>query len=154
MAENTKTNAALNTHKWLPVSGKNIRIRDQLKDFWTPHVIRSTLIPSICKSKLVWPSYSICKITVSFLWNVFFVLSFIMHYTEYLSMHHYAGFSQIGSHITVHTKMHITNYGWLHQSGKESIAEYHGMSWCLGSCWSIGSIFQCTSKLSQSLLPR
>ena len=29
----------------------------------------------------------------------FFALSFILHYTEYFSMHHYAGFLQIGSHI-------------------------------------------------------
>ena len=41
-------------------------------------MIRTTLAPSICKSELVWPSYSLCKITVSFLWNVFFALSFIL----------------------------------------------------------------------------
>ena len=35
------------------------------------NVIRSTLIPSVCKSELVWPSYSFRKITVIFLWNVF-----------------------------------------------------------------------------------
>ena len=34
-----------------------------------------------------------------FLWNTFFVLSFIMLYNEDYSMHHYVGFSQIGSHI-------------------------------------------------------
>ena len=101
VAENTKINAILNTRKQLLVPDKNIRIWDRLKHFWTPHVTRSTLMPSICKSELVWASYSLCKITASFLWNAFFALSFIMHYTEYFTMRHYAGFSQIGSHMCV-----------------------------------------------------
>ena len=67
VAENAKINAILNTCKQLLVSDENIGIRDRLKYFRTPHVIRSTLMPSICKSELVWPSYSLCKITVSIL---------------------------------------------------------------------------------------
>ena len=34
----------LNTCKQLLVVDENIRIRDRLKDFWTPHVIRSTMM--------------------------------------------------------------------------------------------------------------
>ena len=98
-AENAKIHAILSTRKQLLVSDENIAIRDWLKYFRTPHMIRSTLMPSICKSELVWPSYGLCEITTSFLWNAFFALSFIMHYAEYFSMCHYAGFSQIGSHF-------------------------------------------------------
>ena len=57
VAENAKINAILNTGEQLLVSDKNIRIQDRLKDFQTLHVIRSTLMPSICESELVWPSY-------------------------------------------------------------------------------------------------
>ena len=89
----------MNTRKQLLISDENIRIRDWLKYFRTSHVIRSTLMPSICKSELVWLSYGLCKITVRFLWNASSALSFIMHYTEYFSMRNYAGFSQIGSHM-------------------------------------------------------
>ena len=53
VAENTKINAILNIHKQLLISDENIRIEDQLKDFRNPHMIRSTLMPSICKSELV-----------------------------------------------------------------------------------------------------
>ena len=91
-AENAKIIAVLNTHKQLLVSDKNIRIRDRLKNFRTPHMIRSTLMLSFCKLELVWPSCSLFKITVSSLWNALFTLSFIMHYTEYCSMRHYARF--------------------------------------------------------------
>ena len=50
--ENAKINAVLNSRKQFLVSDKNVGISDQLKDFQTPHVIRITLIPSFCKSKL------------------------------------------------------------------------------------------------------
>ena len=73
-------------------------------------------MPSICKSQLLWASYSLSKITVSFLWNAFFALSFIMHYTEYYTMHHYTEFSQIGSHLCTYVPlctyvcMHVCTY--------------------------------------------
>ena len=67
VAENAKINAILNTRKQLLVLDENIGIQDRLNDFRNPHVIRYTLMPSVCKSKLVWPSYSLCKITVGFL---------------------------------------------------------------------------------------
>ena len=65
-AENARINAVLNTRKQLLVLDENIGIRDRLKYFRTPHMIRSTLMPSICESELVWPSYGLCKITVCF----------------------------------------------------------------------------------------
>ena len=37
--------------------------------------------------------------SVKLLWNTFFVLSFVMLYTEDFCMRHYAGFLQIGSQI-------------------------------------------------------
>ena len=44
MAENAKINTVLNTRKQLLVSDENIGIQDHLKDFRTPHVIRSMLM--------------------------------------------------------------------------------------------------------------
>ena len=87
-AENAKMNTVLNTRKQLLVSDENIEIRDRTKNVWIPQVTRSTLMPSFCKSELVWPSYSLYKITVSFFMKCIFTLSFIMHYTEYFSMRH------------------------------------------------------------------
>ena len=66
-AENAKINAVLNTRKQLLVSDENIRIRDRLKYFRTPHVIRSTLMPSIFKSELVWLSYGLWVFDQNFL---------------------------------------------------------------------------------------
>ena len=41
-------------------------------------------------------------------------LSFITHYTEYFSMCHYAGFSQIGSHLIRSWVLDVIN-GHVHQ---------------------------------------
>ena len=49
----------LNTRKQLLVADKNIGIQEQSKDFWTPHVTRSTMVPSFCKSKLALTSSTI-----------------------------------------------------------------------------------------------
>ena len=57
------------------------------------------MVPIFCEFKLVWPSYGLCKFTSSILLNEFLLLSFIMLYTEDFSMHHYVGFSQIGSQL-------------------------------------------------------
>ena len=77
MAINAKINIVLNTRKKLLVSDENIRIRDLLKDFRTPHVISSIFMPSICKLELVWPIYNLCKITKYFM-NCIFALSIIL----------------------------------------------------------------------------
>ena len=73
MEENAKINVVLNIRKQLPVSLENIRMQVNSNNFWTPHVIRSMLIPSITKSELVWLSYSLCKITVSCLLKAFYI---------------------------------------------------------------------------------
>ena len=50
----------LHIHRQLLMADENIIILDQLKDFWTPHVIRSTMMPSFCKLELAWLNYSLC----------------------------------------------------------------------------------------------
>ena len=75
-AENAKINAVLNTCKQLLILNENIGIRDCLKDFWTSHVVRSMLMCSFCKSELVCPSYSLCKITVGFVMKSIFCTKF------------------------------------------------------------------------------
>ena len=57
----------LTTRKLTLVSDEYIRIQGQLKDFCTPHVIRNTMVPSVCLFKLVWPSYGLCKFASSIL---------------------------------------------------------------------------------------
>ena len=39
----------------------------------------------------------------------FFALSFILYYTVYFSMHHYARFSQIGSQLSIATQVCTDN---------------------------------------------
>ena len=98
----------LTTRKLTLVSDEYIRIQDQRKHFCTPHVIRNTMMPSFCKFEVVWPRYGLCKFTLSILWNAFLYyisFKFIMLYTGDFSMRHYVGFSQIGSHITMHMKV-------------------------------------------------
>ena len=50
----------------------------------------------------MWPSYGLCKFASS-IYEMRFCTNFynIMLYTEDFSVHHYVGFSQIGSHMCV-----------------------------------------------------
>ena len=44
----------LHTCEQMLLVDENIGVRERLKDCWTPHVIRSTVMPGFCKSELVW----------------------------------------------------------------------------------------------------
>ena len=56
------------------------------------------MVPSFCRLELPKPSYRPIK-TLQVLWNTFFALSLLC--IENFIMRDYAGFSQIGSHITI-----------------------------------------------------
>ena len=64
----------LNTHEQTLVTDEYIRIRERLKDFGTPHVIRSTMVSRVCELELVWPSYGLFNVTVS-IYEMRFVLN-------------------------------------------------------------------------------
>ena len=68
----------LTTHEQTLVTYENIRIQIRRKNIWTPHVIRSPMVPSFCRLKLPQPSYRPIKTIQVLLWNTFFALSFIM----------------------------------------------------------------------------
>ena len=68
----------LATCEWTLVTYKNIRIQTWCKNIWTPHVIRSSMVPSFCRLELSQPSYRPIKTLQVFLWNTFFALSFTM----------------------------------------------------------------------------
>ena len=58
-------------------------------------------MPRCCQLELAWPSYGLCKVTVtvSITLNVF-ITKFYNVYTENFSMHHYITFLQIRLQIT------------------------------------------------------
>ena len=45
------------THEQTLISDEYIRIREQLKDFCIPHVVKSITVPRFCYVELVQPSY-------------------------------------------------------------------------------------------------
>ena len=49
-----------------------LEYKNNSKDFCIPHMIRSIMVASFCLEY----SYGHCKVTLSTLWNVFYVLSF------------------------------------------------------------------------------
>ena len=100
----------LHTREQSLMAGENIRIQDRLYDFWTPHVIRSTIDDAqflqigVSMAKLK-PLLNHCKFFI----NAFFVQVFIMHWTADFCMRHYAGFLQIGSYLLIVPILSHTN---------------------------------------------
>ena len=86
----------LSTREQTLIVNEYIRIWEWLNDFCTPHVIRSTIVSRICKLDLSWPSYGFCKVTVSFLWNVLFVVSFYNAFYWSLICTIMSGFHKLG----------------------------------------------------------
>ena len=59
------------THKQTLVLYENITIQRQHKNIYTPHMIRSTMVPNFCKLELPQPSYHSIKTLQVFLQDAF-----------------------------------------------------------------------------------
>ena len=72
------------------VTHENIRVQRQRKNIWTPHVIRSPMVPSFCRLELrTTTKLSPYKDTTSFFMKL-----------QWLCIENFSGFSQIGSQIS------------------------------------------------------
>ena len=97
------------------------------------------MVPSFCRLQLPQPSYRPIKTLQVFLQNTFFALSFTMAFYWKFTICHYAGFSQIGSHIltfrhtTATVMKFLSNY-------------YYGINHWMGEydnntkCWTLKSL--------------
>ena len=62
------------------VTYENIRVQRQCKNIWTPHVMRSPMVPSFCILELPRPSYHSINTPQVFLWNALFTLRMALYW--------------------------------------------------------------------------